>query len=451
MLLTERGLLVDEELRLKRIEALEEKRAPIQAEAEPLVPPLREKLERPNLFWKPRTCKGCRNGCKKRLSCEECKGVGKFEDFAFNLGSEAQVKDVLYHGLKLPQRSREGSVTSDEEALKSLLSFDKIGFVKLALEYAKLTTMREIYERLEPGSDGRVRAVFNPAGTLTGRLNSRGAFYVPGSTNLQNLPAFTATQPLYRVRECIVAPPGMHFFNFDLSQAEARVTACLCHDTELLARWEVMGWDVHRWTAAHIFRKEESDITPTERYLGKVARHALNYGMGYVRFWRHVNESSDLTGIAISQAEARRIREAYHMLHPKLYQWWRGVEKELLWERPLTTAFGRRCHFQARVEAGQVDADTLQTAIAYEPQSTVADWLNRGMLCLFERENAGFRVVHQVHDSLLLEVKEGAEGEAVQAARECLEFSVKVRDYELLIPVDVEVGRNWGEMGEWHE
>src|SRR3990167_11233458 len=101
MLLTERGLLVDEELRLKRIEALEEKRAPIQAEAEPLVPPLREKLERPNLFWKTRTCKGCRNGCKKRLSCEECKGVGKFEDFAFNLGSEAQVKDVLYHGLKL--------------------------------------------------------------------------------------------------------------------------------------------------------------------------------------------------------------------------------------------------------------------------------------------------------------------------------------------------------------
>ena len=139
----------------------------MQAEGGPLVPPLREKLERPNLFWKTRTCKGCRNGCKKRLSCEECKGVGKFEDFAFNLGSEAQVKDVLYHGLKLPQRSREGSVTSDEEALKSLLSFDKIGFVKLALEYAKLTTMREIYERLEPGSDGRIPAVFYPSLTPT--------------------------------------------------------------------------------------------------------------------------------------------------------------------------------------------------------------------------------------------------------------------------------------------
>lgn len=449
MAITQRGMQVDEALRLERIAQLSAILAPLQEEAAQVVAGLRDKLKKPELMWKTKACPTCHNGKKKKLTCASCGGAGRFESFNFNLGSNQQLVDVLYNGLKLPLRLKDKKPTADEEALQSLAAIDKSGFVAFALKYAKAKTMQEIYERLEPAKDGRIRTILNPAGTLTGRFSSRGAFYVEGSTNLQNMPNFEAGRDkLYDVRECIVPTHGTVFLDADLSQAEARVTACLSGDEELLQRWRQSGFDVHRWTAAAMFSKSEAEVSGKERYLGKVARHALNYGMGVVRFWRHVNANADVTGVSITMAEARRIHAAYHKLHPKLATWWEEVEWKLRRSQPVTTCFGRRAAFYPRIDAQTetMDHDSLGAAIAYEPQSTIADLLNEGLLCLWGVEHELFRIVMQVHDSILVECKREDVKLVADLMRDCMERRIQVRDIELIVPVDIKLCEtNWAQ------
>lgn len=452
MAMTARGLRVDDGLRRERIELLASEEHTLEAQAQAiLTPEIIARLAKPQLIVKRRVCKFCRNGKKKKLTCGACGGAGEFFTRELNLNSDPQLKDVLYKGLKLPERKQHGKVTTDEEALQSLLALDKSGLVAVALKHTKLDTIRGIYERLAPAADGRVRTVFNVAGTYTGRFASAGAFYWEGSTNLQNLPAQEAARdPRYAVRDCIIPDPGTVFLYADLSQAEARVSAVLAEDDDLLTRWAVPGWDVHRWTASHVFGKPEPDITPEERFLGKKCRHALNYGMGSNKFWRTINADADLTGIAITLTEAERIWRGYHALHPNLDAiWWNRVEAQLYTSGTLTTCFGRRCQFYPRFDpaSGTLDAETLRAAVAYEPQSTVADVLNTALLELFALEPThGFQLVFQGHDSVLALVDKHRWRATAALFKRTLEREIVINKRTLTIPAEVFVmPRRWSE------
>src|SRR5207302_7269089 len=151
--MTARGLRVNDALRRERLGLLTEEATRLQLAAQPIVEGAIEKLKRRDLVeWWDR-CTVCHNGKNKHLTCEACGKLGRTRVFSFNLASEKQLKDALYKGLALPTRTRDKRVTTDEEALESLLALDKSGLVQLALRHAKLDTMRAIYERLAPAPD----------------------------------------------------------------------------------------------------------------------------------------------------------------------------------------------------------------------------------------------------------------------------------------------------------
>ena len=273
---------------------------------------------------------------------------------------------------------------------------------------------------------------------------------VTGNTNLQNLPLKQAARsPLYDVRRCVVPDDGECFLYADLSQAEARVVAALSGDGGLLERWGDADFDVHRWTASHIFSKPITEVTSNERHLGKVARHALNYAMGWARFQQNVNGDADITGVAISAADAKRIVGAYHKLHPKLEDWWRAVAGALDTRGCLETIFGRKRTFFGRRETDRWLDGTHKEAIAFTPQSTVADLLNRGLLRWWQHYDrhvcngcgCGQLQAH-VHDALLIGCTERAAFSGViRQLRECLEEEIIVNGIKLTIPCKVEIGR----------
>ena len=445
MAMTARGIRVNEPLRRERLAALVAEADACRARVEPIVEGIKDRLKERELLWTTKVCTSCRNGKKKRLTCGTCATQGKHTTFSFNLSSPRQLADVLYNGLKLPHRSRDGHTTTDEEALKSLLSYDKSGFVRSALRFAKLDTMREIYERIAPGPDGRVRTVFNIAGAYTGRFSSAEAFYVSHSTNLQNMPAQEARRdPIFACRDVLCPDAGAVFVYADLSQAEARVSAVLSEDWELLERWRDPAWDIHKWTASKVFGKPEGAITPEERFLGKKGRHALNYGMGYRKFWREVNDVADLTGVSISLAQAKEFYVGYHALHPNLDGvWWNRVERTLMARRPIVASHcGWQCNFWPRFDAGgALDPESLRAAVAWEPQHTVVHVLNEGMLELYESEaEHGGRVLLQGHDSVLLACERGAVAGVVARAKRALERPMTINGRALTIPAEVFVG-----------
>src|SRR5439155_1267096 len=246
-----------------------------------------------------------------------------------------------------------------------------------------LDTMRAIYERLAPAPDGHVRTVYNAAGTYTGRLSSAGAFYVPASTNLQNLPAMEAARdPLFKVRECIVPDDGEVFLYVDLCQAEAKIVACLTEEPELLEL------DQHRWIASMLYDKPMEAVTAHERQVGK-ASHKINYGIGAKRLWQDINAVADITGISVTLTQAKTFLANVHAKRPKLDGvWWNRVERQIKECGWIETVFGRRCNFYPRLdfETGELDAETLRAAVAFEPQSTVADLKTLALLEAFEKE-----------------------------------------------------------------
>jgi len=688
--MTRRGLRVNDTLRQERIALLSAEADKLQEQAQNVLSEdVWDRLERPDLFYEEKVCKDCHNGRKKRLTCGLCGGQGKAYVTHLNLGSERQLKDLLYNGLGLPERTTNGKVTTDEEALQSLVALDTTGLVRLALRYGKLDTQRSIYERIAPAPDGHVRTVFNAAGTYTGRLAAAGAFYVAFSTNLHNLSASEAARdPLFAVRDCIVPDPGEAFIYADLcvgghtrilktdltweiaerikigdeviafdehgsqrkyrrasvidntplirkcvrvvtdkgsvvcsrehlwlvkrgrqtrkwvqaselqpddqlpwlgfpwdvensydagwlaglfdgeghlcdtavgftqkegkgvwergiallqdrgfalsidrnsrgipranlrglycnlrflgqirpkrllatresiwegrkiwgsrtkpamvlgiedvgeqrvypisttartfvaegllthnSQAEARVSACLSEDYELLERWKDPKWDCHRWTASAIFSKPEAAITAEERYLGKRCRHALNYGMGPNKFWRVINADADVTGIAITLSEAKRIHAAYHSLHPNLDNvWWNRVQRTIEEHGTLETVFGRRCNFYPRLDpdTGQLDLETLRAAIAFEPQSTVADLKNEALLAAFAAEGGVYRCLHEAHDAILVGCRKNAVLGTARILKRCLERPLTINAIALTIPAECFVGAaSWSQL-----
>lgn len=460
--MTARGLRVDNDVRLRMIGDLDAVREPTTARLNEAVAPLlaQAPVDTTRLFAEKWTCKACRNGKIKRTTCAACNGVGQRVWLEFNPGSEKQQKIVLYNLLKLPKRLQDGKLTTSEDALKSLLSHDSSDVVRDLLAYAKADTMRSIFERLAPSADGRIRTWYNVAGTETGRFSSAETFLETASTNLQNLPLKQAARsPLYDVRRCIVPDAGEVFLYADLSQAEARVVAALSGDRELLDRWLDPDFDIHTWTASRIFGKEVGDVTKAERHLGKVARHALNYGMGWLTFQANVNADADITGVSVDAGTAKRVVASYHHLHPRLQDWWRRVGRLLDEKGQLATIFGRSRTFFGRRSADRYLDGTHKEAIAFEPQSTVADLLNRGLLRYWQQfDRATYvrggdarvgQLQAQVHDAILVGCPPAHANQEAARITACLEEELDVNGVRLTIPCEVEVGRtNWAELEE---
>lgn len=496
MAITARGLRIDEERRLSMIAVLEAEIQPLHDDLQAIVLPLvgeneerLKRLKKWHLFQSKWCCSCCRGGKKKAaacwscagfersptkkmlqaaqelidlglgavslpplLPCQKCGGEGKGSKLLYKPSSDGQTKIVLYDLCHLPKRMLKKKLTVAEDKLKTLVALDKHGIVTRLLKITKHATIVSILQRMTPGEDGRLRTFLNPAGTETGRFSSAGGFLEPFSTNLQNLPKREAAKdPKYDVRRCIIPDEGFVLIEADLSQAEARVTAYLANDEPLIRRWVHASFDVHKWMASIAFEKEISDVTKGEReYIGKTVSHAANYGIGAKTYMQAVNSESDMTGFTITLQFAERALANVHRARPALKRWWRRVDQQLKTAGTLTTCWGRkRTFFGRRQGDGWLD-HTHKEAIAFEPQSAVADVLNMGLLAYWRRFEQRLGVVLlQIHDSVLIQVEKPKRAMAAQALKNCLTIPMKIGDRTLTIPVDVSwSAASWGEMEE---
>ena len=486
-----RGIRIDEARRVRMLADLAAERDGILPALETfvvegLLPKFADRLNgKAHLFRERRVCACCRNGKAKRAACwacagfekkptkkqlreaakapqagivtivdaeaplwpcAKCNGAGAFERLVFNPASPEQVKVVLYDLLRLPARTKDGKLTTDAKALKSLLAEakpDAHAFIMQLLRLTKLDSIAEHLTRIAPGEDGRIRSIYNPAGTETGRFSSSESFLFV-STNLNNLPKREVTEARFNVKACCIPDDGHVFIEADFSGAEAWVTACCSQDFELL---DVLrsGAKIHRWTAARALGKPEAEVTEQEYSLYKTARHALNYGMQWKTFVENVNFVADRTGVAITAAAGKTTCDNYHTLHSKLAGvWWKDVQAKLVQpSASITTCFGRKRVFYGR-NKGEWLGQTHREAIAFEPQSTIADLLNRGLLRWWRQHDGKVgSLLAQVYDSVLIEVPRERAQLAAQLVQRCLTEEIEVHGIRITVPVDVKVLESW--------
>jgi DNA polymerase I-like protein with 3'-5' exonuclease and polymerase domains len=246
-----------------------------------------------------------------------------------------------------------------------------------------------------------------------------------------------------------VPDPGCCFIGWDLEQAEARIVAFLTHDDDLIQDMED-GIDIHRKLAAQLpFGVTYEQLLQMskdcrERVLAKKCRHALNYQMGPLTFKASVNKDYIESGIGITAAEAKVLRNRYLSIHHNLPQWWREVEGELSKNGSLKNPLGRVRRF-----FGAWGGELFRDATAFVPQSTVGDLTTMGIAGVdqelgYHGKEIAIPLIH-MHDGGLIQVPEEAADEVAEGVKRIMSIPINIAGYSgVVIPVEVFKGYNWG-------
>lgn len=170
---------------------------------------------------------------------------------------------------------------------------------------------------LDVGSDGKKLPVYlNYFGAHTGRWSAG------NKMNLQNLKRGG------ELRKSIIAPPGHVIVVADSAQIEARVTAWLAGDEELLELFR-QGADVYKHMASQIYMIPTDDVTKDQRFIGKIAVLGLGYGMGAAKFQHTLATGAMGPAIDLSDDECGNIVRMYRSARIKIANLWRDMEMVL--------------------------------------------------------------------------------------------------------------------------
>jgi DNA polymerase-1 len=350
---------------------------------------------------------------------------------SFSLDSTKQLAAILFEEFKLPiaVKTPGGQPSTNEEALEAIA--DQHELPRVILDYRGLAKLRSTYteklaDNVNPRS-GRVHTSYGQAIAATGRLSS-------SDPNLQNIPI--RTEDGRRIRQAFVAPDGWKIVAADYSQIELRIMAHLSGDAGLLAAFHG-GQDVHRATAAEVFGVPQGEVDANQRRAAKAINFGLMYGMSAFGLARQ---------LGVPRGEAQDYMARYFTRYPGVQAFMEETRAKARHDGYVETLFGRRLHLdyiQSRNAAQRAGAE--RAAINAPMQGTAADIIKRAMIAvdawlLDQRDRA--RMLMQVHDELVFEVREADVDSIVAGVRERMAASA-----ELHVPlvVDIGIGANWDE------
>lgn len=360
------------------------------------------------------------------------KKITKMAGQDFNLNSPIQLSEILFDKLGLPtgkiKKTKTGYSTAASELEKL---WDEHEIIPLMSEYRELAKLQSTYVESLPKlvqKDNRVHTTYNQTVTSTGRLSST-------DPNLQNIPIRTDLGR--EIRKAFIAPKGKVLIAADYSQIELRLAGILAKDEAFIKAFKE-GADIHTRTAAEILDIKESDVTKSQRRDAKAINFGIMYGMGPRALARS-------TGTTMSQA--KDYIDKYFSIHTAIKRY---IDKTKLQAHEVgyvETLFGRKRYFP-EIESGipMLIAQAERMAVNMPLQGTAADIMKFAMIKVdkwIKKTKSDAKVLLQVHDEIVLEVEKE---DATKVAKKIKSLMEAVAEFEVPLVVDVEIGKNWGEM-----
>jgi len=349
----------------------------------------------------------------------------------FNIESPKQLQQILFERLQLPVRRKTptGQPSTAEDVLEELAG--SYALPRIVLEYRALAKLKSTYTDKLPEQvnerTGRIHTNYAQAVAATGRLSSV-------DPNLQNIPVRRPEGR--RIRQAFIAPPGYLLLAADYSQIELRIMAHLSGDESLRAAFAA-DRDVHQATAAEVFGVGLDAVTPDQRRTAKVINFGLIYGMSPFGLARN---------LGIERGAAQQYVERYFQRYPGVKRFMDETRAQARQIGYVETVFGRRLYLpDIRSGNTQLRQYAERSAINAPMQGTAADIIKRAMITIdawCTRGDAPARLIMQVHDELVLEVREDAVEQVSAAVRERM---VNAASLSVPLRVDVGVGANWDE------
>jgi DNA polymerase-1 len=299
---------------------------------------------------------------------------------------------------------------------------------RLILEYRGLAKLKSTYtDKLPDQVDSRSQRVhtsYHQAVAATGRLSST-------DPNLQNIPIRTPEGR--RIRQAFIAPPGHVLMAADYSQIELRIMAHL--RAMPTARAFAQDRDIHQATAAEVFGVPLEQVSAEQRRSAKAINFGLIYGMSAFGLARQ---------LGIERPAAQQYVDLYFQRYPGVKRFMDETRAQARDQGFVETVYGRRLYLNdIRSGNAQMRQYAERSAINAPMQGTAADIIKRAMLAVdawCEAEQPPVRLIMQVHDELVLEVRADFVEQASARLRAAMSSAAA-----LAVPLKVEIGAgdNW--------
>jgi len=347
------------------------------------------------------------------------------EEFDFNW-SVAK----LHSAIKLRYKDIKLFDKADENALIQASS--------LGIEVAKhILTNRQArgdIKKLETYNHSKLRAIYHPAGAITGRYTCNGGNLYNG-VNLQ--------QVSRKFKKIFEAPKGSLFITMDYSTAELRTLCSLVGDMTMFQAFK-QGIDLHKLTASRIPQPIRlDDVTKKLRQNAKAYNFGLAFGMGVKTFIQYAFSGY---GVTLSEEEASKAKKMWLESYPKVAELHREVWKGM-----------ERGNYLVHTPLGRTIKPTVGTEGINAPtQGGIGETTKISLNLFLSRDSqASKMVVNTVHDSIVLMVRE----EEVYKWSKLLYTSMQdgwkfiLQQPSMLLkdipmPIDIEIGSNLGSTTE---
>ena len=355
-----------------------------------------------------------------------------------NPASNRQVAQWLYVDLGLPiLKPGKQHPSTDEATVKALgLRYpDARKILDCRRPRKKISTyFRPINHATKHSFDGRFHPEMRTTSVETGRLAS---FF-------HTTPRDTSVRPIFD------APPGMVLIQADYRQIEARLCAWMASGRPM--DWQYVnpqsmlaafrnGLDVYSDFAARYLRKTIGQVTKAERQeLGKVPVLAQLYGMSWMGLKEYAWDSFE---ILWTDAQAKALWQLFRQRYPEFPAWHTFAAERLMRQGYVQTPIGR---IRRLPDAMYGQKDAIRSGINAEPQSLASDITQTALIAL---DRMGARIVGDIHDALLVEVRRDRAVRACEAIRQAmLDAPRQLQSLGLWLPeglIEVEITAGpWG-------
>lgn len=359
-------------------------------------------------------------------------GIHELAGETFNVGSPKQLGEILFDKMNLPggKKGKTGAYATGADVLEDLVTEHDLP--RRILDWRQLSKLKSTYtdalqDHIDPDT-GRVHTSYSIAGAITGRLAST-------DPNLQNIPV--RTEEGRRIRKAFVAEPGKTLVSLDYSQIELRILAHIA-DIPALKQAFADGLDIHAMTASEMFDVPLDRMTPEIRRQAKAINFGVIYGISGFGLARNLR---------IPRSEAQGFIDRYFDRFPGIRAYMDDTIAFAKEHGFVQTLFGRNIHTPEIGAKGPQAGFARRAAINAPIQGTAADIIRRAMIRVdAATESLPVKMLLQVHDELVFEVEDGAEGETIDRVRTVME-SAAMPAVKIDVPLIVDAGQgaNWAE------
>jgi DNA polymerase-1 len=244
-----------------------------------------------------------------------------------------------------------------------------------------------------------------------------------------------------KIRRGFVASKGKVLIALDISQQELRVIANLSGEDKLKDAFKNEE-DIHKLTASGMFEIPIDKVSKKQRDIGKTMNYSLLYG---------ISAFGLADRLKVGRDEAFTFIQKFWDAYPKIEKFFDEYLKNAQEKGYAETFFGRRRSAKNLSSKNfRIRESAKRELVNFPVQGTSADLMKMAMIAV-DNELSGYKdlgpeILLQVHDELVIEVKNVSDDRVSNFIDKMIKIMENVVEFDVPLKVESKIGDNWSQI-----